>query len=231
VSKIALIVPTLKWDGWEECWNSLLRDNPEEIEPCLIDNTHVNLGVPHSLHAGLVSTKSPLLAYIHDDVIVREPWVERVLKAFEDNSVGVVGFGGALSHGAPNIYRVPYDFRQLGRSSYLSNVDDAEIHGSRFSGDRDIAVLDGFALIIRRRVLEEAGGWPLDTPVGYVGYDYWACCIAHEMGYKVRLVGVRCHHLGGRSSVKVEQQYRGDFDAAHRYIYDRFQSVLPWTCA
>lgn len=188
------------------------------------------MGVPMSLETGYTVTKAPLLAFIHDDVIVREPWVNRVVEAFDDPSVGVVGFGGAVSHGAPNIYQVPYDFRQLGRSGYLSNVDDAEIHGTRFAGERDVAVLDGFALICRRDILEHAGGWPLDTPIGYLCYDYWLCCIAHEMAFRIRMVGIRCHHFGGRAAVKVEPKYRGDFDAAHRYIYDRFREVLPWTC-
>lgn len=189
------------------------------------------MGVPNSLQWGYEITKSPILAYIHDDVVCREPWLERVLNAFKDPSVGVVGFGGAVTHGSPDIYESPYNFRQLGRSGYLSNVDDAEVHGSRFSGDRDVAVIDGFSLIIRRRLLDEAKGWPRQTPVGYIGYDYWACCIAHELGYKVRMVGIRCHHHGGQSSVGVPEYFRGDFDAAHRYIYDRFRTVLPWTCA
>lgn len=189
------------------------------------------MGVLESLQYGYESSRAPLLAYIHDDVICREPeWLDRVLAAFEDVAVGVVGFGGAVSHGASNIYRIPYDFRQLGRSGYMSNVDDAEVHGERFRGERDVAVIDGFALVIRRHILDHTHGWPLDTPIGYVGYDYWACCIAHEMGFKVRMVGIRCHHHGGQSSVGVPPEFRGDFDAAHKYIYERFPSVLPWTC-
>ena len=227
--EIALVVATCKWDGWRECFDSW---NGSNVESHLIDNSVDNIGVLPSLQLGLAVTKAPIVAFIHDDVICREKnWTERVLAAFEEPQVGVVGFGGARSHGSPDIYQVPYDYRQLGRSGYMSNVDDAEVHGSRFTGEREVAVLDGFALIARRELLDKVFGWPLETPIGYIAYDYWLCCIAHELGYKIKLVGIRCHHFGGRSAVKAEPQFRGDFDAAHEYIYKRFRNVLPWVCA
>ena len=108
-----------------------------DIEPFLIDNSRHNLGVLPSLQLGYEQTKSPLLAYIHDDVICKEPeWLERTIKQFEWPHVGLVGFGGAVRHGQPLMYRIPYDYKQLGRDGYLSNVDDSEVHGQRFEGDR-----------------------------------------------------------------------------------------------
>lgn len=227
---LAIVVATLKWEGWAECFLSWLESGEAEIETCLIDNSTDNIGVLPSLQIGYETTKSPLIAFIHDDVICREPWTTRVLAAFDDPKVGLVGFGGALTHGARDIYKIPYDYRQLGRSYYMSNVDDAEVHGQRFTGDRDVAVLDGYAMIVRREILDAVGGWPLNTPVGYIAYDYWLCCLAHRLGYKIRLVGARCHHFGGRAAVKVNAEFRGDFEAAHRYIYDTFRDVLPWAC-
>lgn len=197
----------------------------------MIDNSEDNIGVLPSLQLGFAVTQAPLVSFIHDDVICREPWVERVLHAFNDPKVGLVGFGGAVAHGSRDIYKSPYDYHQLGRSGYLSNVDDAEIHGLRFSGDREVAVLDGFALVVRREILDKVGGWPTETQIGYVAYDYWLCCIVHRLGYKIELVGLRCNHYGGRSAVRVSQEFRGDFDAAHRYIYDNFRDVLPWECS
>ena len=173
-----------------------------------------------------------VLGYIHDDVLIgEENWHERVLKEFEDENVGVVGFGGAVVHGSANIYKVPYNLQQLGRSGYLSNVDDAEVHGQRFNGACDVAVLDGFALFIRRELLDKTEGWPLGTPLGYSLYDYWLCCMAHRHGYRIRLAGVRCHHLGGMTSVgmKVIETDGMAHVVAHRYVYDTFRDVLPWT--
>jgi len=173
------------------------------------------------------------LAFLHDDLLIHDPqWPDRVLKEFEDPKVGLVGFGGALGHGSPRLYREPYDYHNLGRVRFMSNMVDAENHGERFTGERDVAVLDGFALIFRREVLEQAHGWPLNTPINYIAYDYWASCVTRELGYRIRLVGVSCTHLGGRSFVKLGIGKREDhwqkYLDAHRYIYDRFASVLPY---
>lgn len=173
-----------------------------------------------------------ILAFFHDDLIIKEPWLERVLEQFEDDKVGLVGFGGALIHGTKDLYKKPYDFHQLGRDLYRSNVDDAEVHGERFKGVCDVAVLDGFSLIVRRSILDSLGGWPVEL-LDYSLYDYWLSCATHRLGYRIRLIGVRCHHLGGRTAVALKKaEGCGEkHELAHKYIYDEFRDVLPWNCS
>ena len=171
----------------------------------------------------------PILAYIHDDVLCNElGWDLRVLREFQDPEVGVVGFAGALGHGDPEMYQKPYELQQLGRRTFLSNMRDAEHHGQRFDGVHDVAVLDGFALIVRRKLLDDAWGWPLNTPIGYIGYDYWLCCMARRLGYRIRMVGIACTHLSGGSN-GLNPHTKIDFEGAHRYIYVKFRDVLPFT--
>ena len=181
------------------------------------------------------------LAYLHDDVLLNDStWPERVLAEFEDPAVGLVGFGGALGHGTSGLYRDPYDYKQLAREDFLSNMVDAENHGKRFTGSCEVAVLDGFALIVRREVLEKAGGWNaaiellsngnVNEPLHHC-YDYWLSCITRRLGYRVRLVGVSCEHKGGSTYVKLGTGKRESnwfqFLEAHRQIYDHFRDVLP----
>lgn len=191
---------------------------------------NLNTGVVESYQFLYENTPSPLLFYVHDDVACREHgWDLRIAEEFEDPTVGAVGLGGATQHGRDDIYKTPYDYRQLGRLYYCSNVDDAEAHGFRFSGAMDVATIDGFGFAVRTELLSKAGGWPVDTPVGYVGYDYWLTCMAHRLGYKVRMVGIRCHHFGGRTFTKLNlSNAQAQYDEAHRYIYDEFKDVLPW---
>jgi hypothetical protein len=182
-----------------------------------------------------------ILAYLHDDLLIHDTdWISRVLKEFEDPQVGLVGFGGALGHGSPSLYREPYDYHQLGRSDFLSNMSDAEKHGKRFTGSCDVAVLDGFALIVRREVLEKAGGWNAaiellsnsnsNEPLHHC-YDYWLSCITRRLGYRIRLVGIGCTHKGGSTYVKLGVGKRESnwlqFLEAHSRIYDHFKDVLP----
>lgn len=208
--------------------------------------------------------KETLLAYLHDDVLCHEQgWDTRVLKEFEDPTVGLVGFGGALRHGTDDIYKTPYRLQQLARDGYLSNTDDAEVHGQRFTGECDVAVLDGFALIVRREILDKAWhpvltgavavagghiyrhiykesprGWPVNN-LTFHCYDYFLCCMAHRLGYRIRLVGIKCHHLGGQTSTTPAYQEwlaaRGtndveDHERSHRWIHSEFRDVLPWRC-
>jgi len=200
-----------------------------------------NLGVVASYEELRQRTAAPILCYIHDDVICRElGWDLRVLEEFEDPKVGVVGFGGALRHGSDELYKRPYKLQQLGRAGYRSNVDDAEVHGERFEDNCDVAVLDGFALIVRRELLDRAGGWPHDRYPPHHCYDYFLCCLAHQLGYRVRLCGVRCHHLGGRTALSPAYQLWAErskwgsdqamHEAGHRLIYEDFRDVLPWSC-
>ena len=175
-----------------------------------------------------------LLAYFHDDLIIQDmDWDDKVMAEFNDPTVGLVGFGGAKGHGSPDLYKVPYHYSQLGRSEFLSNMNEAEVHGKRFTGSCDVSVLDGFSMIVRTELLEQAGGWPVGK-IGYINYDYWASCMAHRLGYKIRLVGVECNHLGGRTYVKQGIGKRPgsqqEFLDAHEYIYKNFADVLPWRC-
>ena len=171
-------------------------------------------------------------AFFHDDLIIHDAaWVSRVWEEFRDHRVGLVGFGGALQHGSPDIYQTPYDYHQLGRSHYLSNMTDAEVHGKRFTGSCRVAVLDGFALIYRRAFLEKMGGFPLNTSISYVGYDYHSCLMAHRLGYHIRVVGCAVTHYGGRTFVKLGlgqgPEHWQQFLDAHFYLYSCFKDILP----
>ena len=224
MTPICIITAHAGADSLAECRASWGQDVPIYV-------ANGKFGMLEAYQHGWTRKEYTIYCYLHDDCLIRDPvWWIRVLNEFEDPNVGVVGFGGALIHGSPDLYRTPYQLQQLGRGQYLSNVDDAEVHGKRFEGACDVAVLDGFALCCRRELLERAGGWPVDTPVSYVGYDYWICCMAHRLGYSCRVVGVRCHHYGGRTAVAlkaVPEDGTGHAEA-HRYIYEQFPDVLPW---
>lgn len=242
--KLAIISAHAGADSLQDAMNSWVGENiftgelesfdmnPDGDIDIMIKDGHG--GMLPAYQAGFeAAQRHPLLAFFHDDLLIHdETWVDRVLAEFEDPAVGLVGFGGALGHGSPSLYRDPYDYHQLARHDFRSNMTDAENHGTRFTGSCDVAVLDGFALIVRRKILEKAGGWPLTTPIGYVCYDYWLSCMTRRLGYRIRLVGVPVTHLGGQTFVKLgigkDPKHWEQYLASHRYIYDEFRDVLPW---
>ena len=238
---IQVVVPTMRPPADIPAICTALRTPPKRT--IFIHNTpESNLGVLGSLQRGYELTTAPVIAYLHDDVTIHDDgWLDRVSAEFADPMVGIVGFGGALRHGLLDIYKTPYRLAQLGRDGFLSNMDDAEVHGERFNGVCDVAVVDGFAIGVRRRLLAECGGWPVDRFPAHHNYDYLACCLAHRYHYRVRLVGVRCNHAGGSTATSPAYQEwasrtRWGSDAemhriGHQLIYDEFVDVLPWACA
>lgn len=199
-----------------------------------------NLGVTGSLQWLHEHTTAPIIAFMHSDLeIMEQGWDERVLREFDDPKVGLVGFGGGLQHGSDDLYKTPYRLTQLARSGYLSNTTDAEDHGQRSTSSTDVAVLDGFALVVRRNLLDRCGGWPVKA-LPFHSYDYWASITAHRLNYRVRVVGIKCCHHGGATSTTPQYQdwslkTLGKTDAqvhedSHRFIYDYGRGYLPWRC-
>lgn len=224
MSKMVFCIATRGWEGWAKTvgtWNNTA------VLGWHYEHVVVDKDVVPAFQDAFLSTKEPILAYIHDDVVIYERgWDERVLRQFDDPSVGLVGFGGALGHGTPNLYTSPYHLPNLARQSFMSNMRSAEKHGARFAGERDVAVLDGFALFVRRPILEKVDGWPVDKPYGYFMYSEWLCCEVRRQGYRIRLVGVDCEHLGGKSSGYISPNE--NYQEAHAYFYENNRDVMPY---
>jgi glycosyl transferase family 2 len=234
VKDVVLTIATHYWRdgnrGWRDCVQSWLTHSV--TNPALY--FAAKMPVVEAYQWAYEHTSEPIIGMVHDDVMIYEgSWDARVLKEFEDPTIGMVGFGGALGHGTPNLYQVPYHLPNLARQHFLSNMQDAEKHGGRFTGERDVAVLDGFALFVRRRILDKwggwpdkRGGWPHGTPVGYFMYSENLCCETRRQGYRIRLVGVDCEHLGGKSSAHIPTS--PSYEEEHAYFYARNRDVMPY---
>lgn len=176
-----------------------------------------------------------VIAYFHNDLYALEHgWDERVLREFDDPSVAIVGFVGGTQLGRPDIYRTPYHYTQLARNDVWSNMVDAEAHGRRTHESRNLAVVDSCAVVVRRELLVRTNGWPVDRyPNSSHCSDLWACCVAHRLGCRVRLVPVKCQHKGGgKGTIGAQWADARGTDAvmhqdAHRVLYDEFRDVLP----
>jgi hypothetical protein len=223
--KLALGVATCEWTGWRECVSSWMR-NASYMPNLYIVKHKTVIEAYETIRNN--SNHWPVTGYLHDDIIcLEEDWDLRVIREFKDPRVGVVGIAGATGHGNPNMRKEPFKISNMVRQNFMSNMANAEENGSRFTGQRDAAVVDGMAIFIRRQVLDKAGGWPQDGTVGYYLYAEWACLMARRLGYTTRLVGVGCNHLSGRST-GLNPGATFDFEGEHRWIFDNFEDVMPW---
>lgn len=194
-----------------------------------------NAGYLGMCQIALEGSDADIIAYLHCDLDILEPcWEQRVLAEFSSPDVMAVGFGGATELAHEDIYKLPYDYRQLARAGYRSNDVEAEAHGIRIAGTCNVAVLDSFALFIRREHLLAAGGWPIDRYEPSHCGDTWLCMTAARMGKRVRVVGVSCQHFsGGRGTAYGKWLQRiGKTDEEmhrknHRTLYEEGRGTLP----
>lgn len=221
MTQLVYAVCTRFWDGWRDVvhgWEAHAAiSHPYILVP--------NMPIPLCFEQAYRGTSEPILAYIHDDLQINEfGWDERVMREFEDPGVGLVGFAGALGHGSPSMYQEEFRIPNLVRRGFRSNLKDAERHGGRCSRAIDVSVLDGMALFVRRSVLDAVGGWPLSSPVGYFMYAEWLSCETRRQGLRIRMAGVACKHLGGKSS-GTPLPYT--YEEEHKWFYEHNRDVMP----
>lgn len=183
----------------------------------------------------LERSETDVLIYVHDDVTIHDPlWHAKVMSLFDNPSCVAVGLGGALTLGRRDLYRKPYDIWAMARGNYASNQTDAEVHGERFTGTRQVAVLDAFFLAVRTDWLRARGGWPV-AHLTHHCLDLWLACEATRDGKEIWMTGVDVNHHGGGSSVtdsyaKAAWLQGGsrelDHSIPHRWLYETYRDVL-----
>jgi len=193
-------------------------------------------GVSRALENG----RTEVVVCLHDDVLIEESgWDLRVLSHFQQHpQCALAGFGGATGLGSVNLYKAPYDPRQLARVDFRSNMLEAEAHGTRTAQLCRVACLDGFSQIGRRRFFERA--WPFLKAQGlqHHFYDSALGCLAKRWGEEAWLIPVACHHDGGQTTKRdrayktwaFEQDPQGNdglWAWSHRWAYEEFRDVLP----
>ena len=203
---------------------------------CILN--HDNAVTPCGAYQQLLSDSfHDIIIYLHDDVTIHgTDWETRLLAPFTDHPDCVaVGFGGATGLGNWNLHRQPYALHNMARSGYASNQTDAEVHGERFTGERQVAVLDAFCMAIRRDYLLSVGGWPTDH-ITHHCLDLWLACQAARDGKEIWMTGVSCYHQGGASSTKgVYQDAKwlqggtpaADHELPHIWLFNTYRDVLP----
>lgn len=267
--QICVVIPIIdEFEMTRKCIKSFEDNATYDLNFLIIDNgstkkftskkknVHVvrhtkNIGLLESLQEGYELVKKnkygDIIFYTHNDVFIHESgWDLRVIDVFENyERPGVVGFGSAQGIGAPGIYQTPYEKVQLARQHFMSNMINAEDHGWRRTGVEEVAVHDGFSLIMSVDFLDTVGGFDMNYPMHHM-YDNDICLEAIKNSYKNYFVGVSCEHLGGMTSTRpkymesakkhIKDKYGEDVengdasvhDKAHEYFYEKWRGFLPY---
>lgn len=178
-----------------------------------------NIGVYPTFWEGLKHTDADVIAYLHTDLIINEKgWDTRLLQAFGDNKLGLVGFVGShqldsnggrgfgtTSNFQGSIYQLSTGLIKEGwKEHYDWRGSPAEAHGLRNSGYTRAAVVDGCAMVFRRSVLEFIKQRPEFPPHHF--YDRLLSAEVREHGFEVAVLGIGCDHISGQT-VNQENAY------------------------
>lgn len=184
----------------------------------------------------LLDSPADVILYSHDDVTIHDPdWLTRVMELFDNPQCVAVGLGGATGLGNRDLYRKPFNIWNMARSGYASNQTDAEVHGRRLDGVRQVAVLDAFFMAVRTSWLRSRGGWPVGR-ITHHCLDLWLACEAARDGKEIWITGASVTHHGGGSSVSKKYtnapwlqggSREQDHILPHKWLFDEYRNVLP----
>ena len=203
----------------------------------LIDNRE-NLRTPRDCYQeALELCNADICVIMHDDVTVyAADWADRVIDVFakHDDCVAV-GLGGATGLGTDDIYKKPYEINQLARQRYCSNQTDAETHGARFTGVKQVAIVEPFFMAIKTSWLRSRGGWKA-APITHHLADHFIACEAARSRKQLFMVGCDVWHAGGGSSTKdvyrsaewlQGKSMEADHQIPHAWLANEYRDVLP----
>jgi GT2 family glycosyltransferase len=132
------------------------------------------------------SLRDDILMFVNQDVYgvhnLSENWDSAILRAFEDETVGIAGARLLFPDGRVQSAGGLFDARgtPYHRCFLWRNRDYHEI-----STAQDVSWVTGAALAIRREIFERVGGFDTDYANGYFE-DVDLCLKARELGYKIR---------------------------------------------
>lgn len=178
-----------------------------------------------------------VIACFHDDLrIDQDGWDEDIEEWLKLPYAGLAGFSGCNGLGTPDIYQSPYYPGQLARQGFFSDLEDAEVHGSRLEIPARSACADGFSQIGRREFFDEAWPYLMKQGVIHHAYDSWLGCLAKRWGWDTWYLPVRCKHFGGQTAVgnpryaewaKAKGGDQEIWAESHRKMYEDCRGELP----
>jgi len=197
--KVSVIIPTYnRYKDLYECLDSIfaLKDKPYEVivvdsgsvdetltlEACFpvrfISITERNREYARNL--GISMAHGDVIAFLDDDVVVCEEWLDQIVKPYEYDYVGGVG-GRVIPYGTSKKFFVQLDRNDIGRV-----FDSGLVIGNFDIPSANLVEVDSFIgcnMSFRRELLAKVGGF--DENFGGTGYrdDTDLCIRIRKLGY------------------------------------------------
>ncbi|QBJ95612.1 mycofactocin system glycosyltransferase [Rhodococcus sp. ABRD24] len=179
VEGIARLVPALR--GLEVIVVDDGSSTPLELPDLFDAAAHVTLlrhenprGPAAARNTGLRSAQTPFVAFLDSDVVPRTGWLERMLGHFSDPAVALV---------APRIVALEPEGSMLARYEHARSSLDLGRKEAAVRSGSPVSYVPSAAMLVRREVLVEAGGFDESM---HVAEDVDLCWRLQESGWRLR---------------------------------------------
>lgn len=160
----------------------------------LIRNEH-NLGFGGGNNVGLEAATGELLIMLNQDTVVQPGWLDALVEAFEDPTVGLVGCKILYPDGETIQHAGGYLLWPIAEGKHYGI---GERDGGQYDEPHEVEYVTGAALAMRRAVYAQIGGFDEQFFPGYYE-DTDLCLRARHAGFKVLYwpPALVYHHQGG----------------------------------
>lgn len=229
----------------EACLRSLARQSLSSFEVILVDNgssdgsvdmaeslslpfpltvvrNSVNRGFCAANNQGIARARGEFIALLNNDAVASPVWLEALLEAFHDPTVGMAA-SKILIHDEPDrIDKVGHliypDGQNRGRGT-------GEIDRGQYDHIEEVAWPDGCAAMYRRSMIETIGGFD---------EDFFAYADDAELGLRARIAGWKCLYMPRAVVLHHRGQTLGQVSTRRIELIERNRVLLaaklfPWS--
>lgn len=242
--KLSVVIPVLnQHDLTHAVVDQLFQvTDPTEVEIVVIDNGstvpfmdercnvlrfHKTLGVYPSFKDGFSFASGEIVAFFHSDLVIWEnDWFNRVIEEFDKNErLGMIGFigsneidpSGGRGLGTTSNFKGKILSREIGDKTMKWFGSPASIHGKVSSEFSKAVVVDGCAMIIRRKTWDEIG-YREDFPPHHF-YDRLISTQLLELGWQIGVLGIECDHFSGQTVSSEDAYHEMAKEWALKYLH------------
>lgn len=167
------------------------------ILPNTIGDVHLvtnkeNVGVLASLQQGYekVNKDTDVIVYMHNDVAILEYIYSPAIieDMFNHSDTGICGLFGAKIAGIDG-----------GRGECVYNGLEAPLEGDKIYKAKEVTLLDGLFLAIRKKILDNTNGWDMNYTYHHF-YDKDISLESIKQGYKNYVLPISYYHLSGQTA-------------------------------
>lgn len=206
--------------------NVLKTSGINNIEYILIDNATNLYSLSAAYNEGVRRAKGDFLLFMHDDVFFAEgDWAAKLIRKFDDSSVGLVGVAGTSYLFADNPGWVAAG-RPFIHGQVIHELDNGNIFNltvfSWEKEDQDVVAVDGLLFAIRQSLFNNIA---FDETV-FDGFHFYDIDICMQVRKYARCIVTR--------DILVKHQSGGSFDGQWKQYAIRFlqkyHTMLPASC-